>query len=416
MTPLPSFRVLRRKLLFTALVALVCAVQPLFAESSVSKASTLKSAVASRLHATVASPTASAQARADDCQLRSFTLKYVNFLSQMPVTGDWTADAASAIQIDRCAGTPRADPELRRAAGEVQWSDSERERLERHGALPSAARPAGSSGCQWEVFVSPEGSDAQSGDMAAPLQSIARALALSRAVPRLTSSSGTSAVCITLRNGTYYLGYSANPASTSFDSRVGGLALTPADSGLTIAAYQGETAVLSGGVPLTVDWQLWRGRSYRASLNGSVIPALDRWHFNELYVDDRRGVRAKYPNGDPAVHGLWDKVGWLSGAKSWTPPRRSGRATEIHIQSPQRNGTHFPEYQIGIGGPASVFEPPQSFWASSGPPAGGKYEVPSGLTMDAVTAGRAKQWTNSETGTVFAFHSGHWGRSDQHTR
>ena len=208
----------------------------------------------------------------------------------------------------------------------------------------------------------------------------------------------------------YYLGYNASVANTAFDSRVGAIHITPADSGLTIRGMAGETVTLSGGVPLSVEWQKWRDGSYYTSLAYSTIPAFDRWHFNELYVDNVRAVRAKWPNGDPAMHGLYDKIGWNSGAKAWSPPNPVQPATEIHVASPSLI-SHFPKYQSGVGGPAGVFQPPASFWTTTSPPEGGMYHVPAGMTLDEVTAERSKQWTDPTAGPgyVFAFHDGHWG-------
>ena len=347
------------------------------------------------------------QARDDDCRLRSFTADYVRFLAQMPVTGNWSMAATDALQLNRCPSLPTLPSPTQ---GRPQWLPVELQRLQRHRAVDGI--PAGQ--CQWEVFVSPTGSDVDSGAVHSPLRTIGRALTISREVRRLSSfvhSAPSAGLCITLREGVYYLGHNASADSTAYDSRVGAIHLTPADSGLTIQAQAGEKVVLSGGVPLTVDWQPWKKSplAFSASLRSSGLPALDRWHFNELFADGRRCIRAKFPNGDPAIHGLWDKTGWTDRAKAWTPPRPSGKATEIHIASPARTGTHFAEYQIGVGGPASVFNPPQSFWGTSGPPAGDSYRVPSGLTLDDVTAERAKHWSNPSTGTVFAFHSGHWG-------
>ena len=84
--------------------------------------------------------------------------------------------------------------------------------------------PAGAS---W--YVSPAGDDGGAGTIGAPFKTVARALAASRA------AGGGGA--IVLRAGTHFV------AAT--------LALTGADSGLTIQAYGGEAAWLSRGVPLT---------------------------------------------------------------------------------------------------------------------------------------------------------------------
>lgn len=71
--------------------------------------------------------------------------------------------------------------------------------------------------------------------------------------------------------------------------------LTADDSGLTIAAYPGETPVLSGGRPIT-GWQevtiggrtLWSANVPEAREND--------WSFRQLWVNGRRAVRARHPN------------------------------------------------------------------------------------------------------------------------
>ena len=253
------------------------------------------------------------------------------------------------------------------------------------------------------------------GSVDSPLSSFHDALALSRAVPRPPRRSPSSlaaapnSVCITLRSGTYYFGYNATASSVASDSRVGAIHLTPADSGLTIRAYPNETVTFSGGIPLNLTWSKYSGQAYSAPL--PPLPAFDRWHFNELYVDGVRGIRARYPNGSPEFNGLWNGVGWVGGAKGWAPVRSFTAAVEVHVSTPQRNNTHFPQYQMGIGGAAVPFTPSQSFWALANPPGGGgsTYTIPTGVIPDEPLADRMAAWTNPTTGSVFAFHDGHWG-------
>jgi hypothetical protein len=84
------------------------------------------------------------------------------------------------------------------------------------------------------IFVdATKGSDSNPGTESAPLRTIPAAI-------NATRSSGSPSPTIVLRNGTFYIN------ST--------ITLTPADSGLTIAAYEGEAPVLSGGIPAVVSW------------------------------------------------------------------------------------------------------------------------------------------------------------------
>ncbi len=92
--------------------------------------------------------------------------------------------------------------------------------------------------------------------------------------------------------------------------------------------------------------------------------------FNELYIDGKRVIDAKYPNGDPSTQGLYaNNPGYSNDTQSWVPPIHTP-SVEIHIQSPSRDGTVFSNYQLGIGGGASVFNPPANFWGTASPPHG----------------------------------------------
>jgi hypothetical protein len=81
---------------------------------------------------------------------------------------------------------------------------------------------------------------------------------------------------------------------------------------------------------------------------------------------------------------------------------------EIHVEEPFRNGTTFPYYQIGLGGGASVFDPPSSFWSTAPSPAGGNYRVPPAFTVND-TLPRIGNWSKPTTGLVHAFHGEYWG-------
>lgn len=94
----------------------------------------------------------------------------------------------------------------------------------------------------------------------------------------------------------------------------------------------------------------------------------DPKNFSTFFLNQRRAVRARYPDGNPETMGLYTSpTGYVSFADLWLPPREYPKATEINISSPQRNGTHFPRFQLGIEGPVQDFDPPQSFWGINHP-------------------------------------------------
>jgi parallel beta-helix repeat protein len=89
-----------------------------------------------------------------------------------------------------------------------------------------------------------------------------------------------SRVTLLLHGGTYEL---AAP-----------LVLTPEDSGLTIAAYDNETPVISGGRKITG----WKEVPGKPAWWETEIPSVKdgHWYFRSLFVNDRRAQRARTPN------------------------------------------------------------------------------------------------------------------------
>ena len=106
-----------------------------------------------------------------------------------------------------------------------------------HSLNPDPApRTVGYSHAAGSIYVdAAKGSDSAAGTESAPLKTVEAALAKSR-------HGSPSPASIVLRGGTYYLKET--------------IALTAADSGLTIESYSGETAELSGAHPLTsLEWK-----------------------------------------------------------------------------------------------------------------------------------------------------------------
>ena len=71
----------------------------------------------------------------------------------------------------------------------------------------------------------------------------------------------------------------------------------------------------------------------------------------ELYVDGQSAIRAKYPNGDPSTHGRHTQPsGLLPPPVAINLPLPAPPAVDVIVDSPIRNGTAFPNFQLGIGG------------------------------------------------------------------
>ncbi len=131
--------------------------------------------------------------------------------------------------------------------------------------------------------------------------------------------------------------------------------------------------------------------------------------FTSLFINGRRAVRARYPNGNPETTGLHTDPTGYTKAMGWLPPVKKPAAKEIHIDWPQRNGTRFPQFNIGIGGPVDVFHPPESYWGVAEPNAGDTYRVPSGLKYNQDEAFADRKWSFPSTGVVHVFHGAYWG-------
>lgn len=133
-----------------------------------------------------------------------------------------------------------------------------------------------------EFHVSPTGDDAVAGTVTKPFRTVQRA----KAEVRKTVAAGLrNAVTVFLHGGTYEL---SEP-----------LVFGPADSGteafpITYAAFTNEAVVLSGGRTIT-NWKKAEQGQWTADLPESKS---GKWFFRQLVVNDRRAVRARWPDED----------------------------------------------------------------------------------------------------------------------
>jgi hypothetical protein len=301
---------------------------------------------------------------------------------------NWTTLSESAFQMNQCNNTSHTT---------YQPSSSAK--------LFETAPDMKKGACAVTVFVhDAKGNDLFDGTFERPMKTIQAAVSLTRGLRAVHGVDNT--LCITIRGGTYYFGTNATTSS----SQIGAIALTSNDSNLVIENYPGEIVVLSGGTLLQLKWSIHAKTAAGGIIMKAQVPSsvnLDQ--FNELYIDDKRAIVAKYPNGDPSTQGLYAKnSGFSYNAHSWLPPVHIP-SVDIHVDSPSRNGTSFRNYQVGVGGGASVFNPPLSFWSTASPPAGGNYGVPRGFTVNNGALPHLGNWSNPATGFVHTFHGGYWG-------
>jgi hypothetical protein len=100
--------------------------------------------------------------------------------------------------------------------------------------------------------------------------------------PKSCGLEASGAVTVYFREGTYYL-----------DDTI---VFTDADSGaanalITYASYTGEEAVISGGVPLQLKWEKWRGGIMKAHAPAGL-------RTGQLFANGECQTMARYPNFD----------------------------------------------------------------------------------------------------------------------
>lgn len=133
-----------------------------------------------------------------------------------------------------------------------------------------------------ELHVCPVGKDDNPGTREQPFKNLRRAQVAARAVTR----GGGEPVTVLLHGGTYYLQRT--------------LVFTEEDSGsrgapVVYRPYGNEQVSLHGGAKLDCRWERYRDGMYRCSLPAVARGELD---FDQLFVNRRRQILARYPNRD----------------------------------------------------------------------------------------------------------------------
>ena len=248
-------------------------------------------------------------------------------------------------------------------------------------SVAAAAPTALSEGLRVYVDAA-KGSDAGAGTVAAPFQTVERAVAAIRA--------GKVGGTVSLRSGIFHMKQT--------------LELTAKDSGLVIETYPGDSgqAWLSGAAPLTgITWKPVNtsgANIWSADLSGTgftAVPAM-RWAGQRLQ-------RARFPNSNAETGGV---TGWF-GAQSWLPSSTVGVPPSRGYNagtSTERNDTFGGrEYSMQIGGTAcNKYTPSIShFCGANGNDAGG------GVIIDDKSLPN-QPYQNPTGATITAMHGGSW--------
>jgi hypothetical protein len=214
------------------------------------------------------------------------------------------------------------------------------------------------------LFVDATKGDDTSGDgtIRKPFGTIERA----RDEIRKTTVASRVKTTVNLRAGTYYLSNT--------------LKLTAEDSGSSVAApitytaYNGEAVTISGGVPLKLDWEPCNGTASTPITMGTAfkakLPDGIPTNFTTLFADNKRQIRARFPNGNPTdVSGMcFSKTqysnegcrGYLSGAKQ-TAAVPLGKDISFIANMPGYNDSRpgmYPSFDGQAGGFAALFAGP----------------------------------------------------------
>ena len=85
--------------------------------------------------------------------------------------------------------------------------------------------------------------------------------------------------------------------------------------------------------------------------------------FTTLFLNGRRAVCARYPDGNPETMGLYTNLtGYVQSAPKWLPLANTPSPLLVNVDNPQRMGTYYPQFILHIDGPDAIFDPPKSFF------------------------------------------------------
>jgi hypothetical protein len=168
------------------------------------------------------------------------------------------------------------------------------------------------AGAENTIFVSTAGSDANPGTLTEPVATLHQAQRLAREMwsPQEVRQ---SPVTIAIRGGFYALSetliFNQNDSGTL-------------DAPLLIAAYEGESVVLSGGGRLeNRTWSTYRDGIYQTDVSDLN---LDSIAFDQLFIDDTRQHMARFPNYDAddgwAFGGTSPEATSPERVKTWADP------------------------------------------------------------------------------------------------
>jgi hypothetical protein len=152
------------------------------------------------------------------------------------------------------------------------------------GASAGSGTAAAESGllAEADFYVAADGKDTNPGSVTAPFATLARAR---DAVREKVAAGLDRNLLVLIQGGVYHL-----TECLSFGPEDSGTGMY----GITYAAQPGEKVVLSGGRQIA-GWKKGEGGLWTTEVPGVKAGT---WYFRQLYVNNRRAVRARTPNLD----------------------------------------------------------------------------------------------------------------------
>jgi len=139
------------------------------------------------------------------------------------------------------------------------------------------------SGCNSEnaIYVAENGKDSNPGTIEYPLASVNHAVDL---VKKSRLDKGRKISKVIIREGVYYLSETLN-----FDKNDSGTE----KQALAITAYEDERVTISGSINLDCSWEVYEKGIYKC-----YVPEIKGKRMDQLFVNGKRQIRARYPNGN----------------------------------------------------------------------------------------------------------------------
>ena len=129
----------------------------------------------------------------------------------------------------------------------------------------------------------------------------------------------------------------------------------------------------------------------------------DESKFTSLFINNKRQILARYPNGNPEYTGYHTENTGFAKAEDgdWHKTRQFPPGYEIHIDNPSIEKSLYTNYQIALEGTSVQWTPAISYWALAHPIGGGgcTYQIPEGIDIK-LNNWSPREWKHPEGSIV----------------